>query len=392
MNEGQNFIMNYFDQFSGKILDTTYLDISLTKWLLLLSITAVLWTLLKYAISRGVKNLEVKAKLTETKWDDVLYTFLRKTHGVFLFLLSLFVTSKILGAGGQASSLFYKMLVIATFFQCALWGNELVAFGLRRYLRRHHGGDENTEIHLSAYSAVSITAKFVLWVVLFLLLLDNLGVNITALITGLGIGGIAIALAVQNILGDIFASLSIVLDKPFEVGDFIVVDGNSGTVESIGLKTSRIKSLSGEQLVYPNRKLVETHIQNFKRMQTRRIVFTFGVAYDTPLEKLKVIPVIVRDLIEKMENAKVDRVHFAKFNDSSLDYEVVYIMQVPDYLAYMDVQQDLNFSLFARFQEEGIEFAYPTRTLLVKNMDDPSLSSTESKPLNGQSREIESPH
>jgi len=367
--------MDVFNSVSGKLVDFTYLDTSLTKWLFLITAAALAWLLLRFILSRAVKGLEHRARLTSTKLDDVLFTILSKTHGVFLFLFCMFVAAKILMVGTPASNLIYRMLVVATFFQCALWGNELVAFGLRRYLsRRGSNGEPPSEVHLSAYSAVSITAKFILWVVLFLLLLDNLGVNITALITGLGIGGIAIALAVQNILGDIFASLTIVLDKPFEVGDFVVVDGNSGTVESVGLKTSRIKSLSGEQLVFPNRKLVETHIQNFKRMETRRIVFGFGVVYETPIEKLRAIPEMVRELFKTIDNTKIDRVHFAKLNDSSLDFEVVYIMQVSDYTAYMDAQHEINLGLMSRFQDESIDFAYPTRTLLVQTLDKPGDS------------------
>lgn len=365
--------MDLFDNMSNRLKDYSYLDVSLTQWLILLSITAIAWVILRFILSRAIQKLEVRAHETDTKLDDALLKVLSKMHGIFITILCLFVTAKILGLSKSSTDLFYRMLVVATFFQCALWGNELVTFGLRRYIRRRGGPEqESAEVSLAAYSAVSITAKFLLWVILFLLLLDNLGVNITALITGLGIGGIAIALAVQNILGDIFASLTIILDRPFEVGDFIVVDGNSGTVESIGLKTSRIKSLSGEQLVYPNKKLVETEIQNFKRMHTRRIVFGFGVVYETSVEKLRKIPAIVKEVLDGIPNVTLDRVHFKSFNDSSLDFELVYIMQVPDYAAYMDAQHEFNLSLMSRFIEESIEFAYPTRTVLLRNLDEPA--------------------
>lgn len=199
------------------------------------------------------------------------------------------------------------------------------------------------------------------------MILDNLGVNITGLVAGLGIGGIAVALAVQNILGDLLASLSIVLDKPFVIGDFIVVDSLSGTIEHIGLKTTRIRSLSGEQLIFSNNDLLKTRIRNYKRMSERRIVFSFGIIYQTPTEKLKNVNKIVRDIIEKTENARFDRVHFKEYGDSSLNFEVVYFVIDPDYNIYMDVQESINLEIFRQFGEEGIEFAYPTQTLYVSN-------------------------
>jgi small-conductance mechanosensitive channel len=204
-------------------------------------------------------------------------------------------------------------------------------------------------------------------VIVFLLILDNLGVNITGLVAGLGIGGIAVALAVQNILGDLFASLSIVLDKPFMIGDYVVVDTLSGTVEHIGLKTTRIRSLSGEQLIFSNNDLLKSRIRNYKRMEERRIVFGFGVIYQTPVEKLIRIKKQVAEIIEKQEHARLDRVHFKEYGDSSLNFEVVYFVDDPAYALYMDIQENINLELFRRFTEEGIEFAYPTRTLYVQH-------------------------
>jgi len=191
-------------------------------------------------------------------------------------------------------------------------------------------------------------------------------VNITGLVAGLGIGGIAVALAVQNILGDLLASLSIVLDKPFVIGDSIVVDSFSGTVEHIGLKTTRIRSISGEQLVFSNNDLLKSRIQNYKRMQERRVVFGFGVTYQTPLEKLPLINRIIREIIAAQPNSRFERVHFKEYGDSALNYEVVYFVMTPEYGIFMDVQETINLEIFRRFQEEGIEFAYPTRTVLIQ--------------------------
>jgi small-conductance mechanosensitive channel len=201
-----------------------------------------------------------------------------------------------------------------------------------------------------------------------------MGIDITALVAGLGVGGIAVALAAQNILGDLFASWSIVLDKPFLVGDFIIIDGYSGTVEHIGLKTTRLRSLTGEQLIFSNSDLLKCRIRNYKRMQERRIVFSFGVLYETPLEKLKEIPGIVKDIITSIENTRFDRAHFASYGNYSLNFEVVYYVLSSDYTVYMDIQQKINLALFEEFQKKDIVFAYPTQTIYVSGAEPISVS------------------
>jgi len=206
-------------------------------------------------------------------------------------------------------------------------------------------------------------AKAAVWSVFLLLILQNLGVQITALLAGVSVGGIAVALAVQNVLGDLFSSLSIVLDKPFVVGDFIIVGDSMGTVEHVGLKSTRVRSLSGEQLVFANSDLLTSRIRNFKRMQERRAVFTFGVTYDTPPEKLEIIPDTVRRLIEEEEQTRFDRCHFKGFGDFALTFETVFYILVPDYNVYMDIQQSINLKLSRFFAETGIEFAFPTQTI-----------------------------
>jgi small-conductance mechanosensitive channel len=186
------------------------------------------------------------------------------------------------------------------------------------------------------------------------------------LIAGLGVGGIAVALAVQNVLGDLFASVSIVLDKPFVVGDFIDLGGHMGVVENVGLKTTRVRSLSGEELVIANSDLLSTRIRNFKRMSQRRAAFDIGVVYGTPSDKLRRIPELARKAVESCDNTRFDRSHFKSFGDSALVFETVYFMTVPDYNAYMDTQQSINLELYQRFEAEDIEFAYPTQTLFLK--------------------------
>jgi small-conductance mechanosensitive channel len=183
------------------------------------------------------------------------------------------------------------------------------------------------------------------------------------------VGGIAVALAVQNVLGDLFASFSIVLDKPFVIGDFIIVGDHLGTVEHVGLKTTRIRSLSGEQLVFSNTDLLGSRIRNFKRMYERRVVFSLGVVYQTPARLLEKIPPMLRQIVESREQVRFDRAHFRDFGPHSLNFEIVYWVLSPDYALYMDIQQEINLEIYRRFEQEGIDFAYPTQTLYLRQED-----------------------
>jgi small-conductance mechanosensitive channel len=242
--------------------------------------------------------------------------------------------------------------------------------------------EKEEKIQLDAAAATTLTAvgfvvRILLWSIIILIALDNLGVDITALVAGLGISGVAVALAVQNILGDLFASFSIVLDKPFVIGDFIIVDDYLGTVEHVGLKTTRVRSLSGEQLVFSNADLLGSRVRNYKRMYERRVVFSIGVVYQTPYEKLKEIPTIIQKIIEAQEQARFDRAHFKEYGPYSLNFEVVYWVDNPDYNVYMNIQQAINLAIFERFEEEDIEFAYPTQSLYVNSISSLDSSVTD---------------
>lgn len=204
-----------------------------------------------------------------------------------------------------------------------------------------------------------------IWVVGIMFLLDNLGFKISTIIAGIGIGGIAVALAAQALLGDLFSYFVILFDRPFEVGDFLIFDDVLGSIEKIGLKTSRIRSLSGEQIIVANSILTGSRVRNYKRMERRRIVFTIGVTYDTGSKLLRQIPGIIRNAIEAEESTQFDRAHFAKYGDSSLDFEVVYYVLSADYNQYMDIQQRVNIDIYEKFEELGIEFAFPTRTIVI---------------------------
>jgi small-conductance mechanosensitive channel len=250
--------------------------------------------------------------------------------------------------------------------QGAVWGNGLYSFWRER-LRRQKG--EGDRAHLTTLTAIGFLFRLALWVTALLLVLANLGVNITALLAGLGVGGIAVALALQNILGDLFASMSILLDKPFVVGDFISVDNLGGTVEHIGLKTTRVRSLSGEQLVFSNGDLLKTRIRNYQKMKDRRVVFAFTVAASTAPEKLGAIAEIIRESIAGRRLAQFDRCYFKEFGTMGPTFESIYYVLSPDYGEYLDIQHAVNLEISRRFREEGIELAYLPQIVIPRAQD-----------------------
>ncbi len=246
---------------------------------------------------------------------------------------------------------------IALAFQIALWMDTAVRLWMESLTRDGKARNPVTT------TIIGIMLRIVVWTMMLLSILANLGVNITAMVASLGVGGIAVALAVQTLLSDVFASLSIGIDKPFEIGDFVVFGDVAGNIEHIGLKSTRIRSLSGEQIVCSNADLLQQTVHNYKRMNTRRIVFKFGVTYDTPSDKVREIGQLVKRIIDGVEQAKFDRAHFLAFDDSQLTFEVVYIMQTSDYNQYMDAQQEINLGLLDGLREMGVSFAFPTRSV-----------------------------
>lgn len=343
----------------------------ISLWLLALLVTIALTFILRLSQRLIVRRALAVAEKTATDIDDFAVEVINKTNFLFLLILSLYAGSYLLVLPAQVTPLLSQLVVIALFVQAAIWGSGLISGWVTRYERRNV---EQEPGRVTGIIALGFIGKLLLWSVILLLILDNLGVEITALIAGLGIGGIAIGLAVQNILGDLFASLSIVLDKPFEVGDFIIVDTYIGTVERVGLKTTRIRSVNGEQLIFANGDLLQSRIQNYKRMSERRIVFPFGVVYGTPPEKLAAIPVMVQEIVEAQEQTRFDRAHFKAFGDFSLDFEVVYFVLDPEYKVYMNIQQAINLAIYRRFKDAGIEFAFPTQTLHLAGQMEAALS------------------
>lgn len=351
------------------ILQQRYFGNDPLTWVIAVGATALIFVLLLATERFIVRKLKKFAATTDTQVDDLVAEMLGRTRPIVVLIVSIAIGSEFLVLRPAVEAIVRQVLVIAVLFQIGLWGNGAVAFGLERSMSQNEtGGGTST----TTMSAIGFVARMALWSLVILIGLDNLGVNITGLIAGLGIGGIAVALALQNVLGDVFASLSIVLDKPFVLGDFIVVDELSGTVEYVGLKTTRIRALSGEQLIVSNADLLRSRIRNLKRMQERRIVFQFGVTYQTPTEKLEEISKAVRQAIESASGVRFERAHFKEFGESALQYECVYFVLNADYNIYMDTQQRINIDLARRLRSMGVDFAFPTRTVIVQSSPEPT--------------------
>ncbi|MHB1223201.1 MAG: mechanosensitive ion channel family protein [Gemmatimonadaceae bacterium] len=360
------------------VLEQVYLGNTVRNWLIAAVVFAATLGALMLVRWLVVRKLATLADRTRTHLDEYVVALLRHTRYGFLVLLALAPALAVLVLPERISDLVTPLFRLVVIIQVGLWIGELVTLHLQNLTTRRAATDVAS---VTTIRAIGLLVRLLLWMVIFLLVLKNFGVDVTALLTTLGIAGIAAALAVQNILGDLLASLSIVLDKPFVVGDFIVVDQYSGTVEEIGLKTTRIRSLSGERLVFSNADLLRSRIRNYRDMTRRRIVFSFGVEYGTSRDVLERIPEVVRDTITAIEQTSFDRCHFQKFGDSSLDFETVYFVLVPDYNRYMDIQQRINLELYDRLTALGTGFAFPTRTLIVESGEGPGARRTGLEPL-----------
>lgn len=287
----------------------------------------------------------------------------RRTRFSLLTAVALCAGALIAGLRGGAMPWVQAVVVIVVLVQAGLWADGIISLAILRYQERKLGEDQSNK---GTTRTILFFTRLILFSIVILMALDNIpGVEVSTLIAGLGIGGIAVALAAQNILGDLFASVSIALDKPFEIGDFVVVGDLMGNVEYVGLKTTRIRSLTGEQIVVSNQDLLGSRIRNFKRMQERRVLFTLGVTYQTTPEGVERAVAIVRETIEGREGVRFERCHWKGYGPSSLDIETVYFVLDRDYLLFMNTQQEINLEIFRRFEAEGIEFAYPTQTLFV---------------------------
>ncbi len=350
----------------NKISQQIYFDNSLEQWLIALAVSVVLFivffTLNKLFINRFKKF----AERTHNQFDDLILELLSKTSMLLLTAASLYIGSLFLSVNEVIASIRKAIILIILLFQVAFWCGGLISYYINRIISKE---EFKTGATVTQLKALGFCAKSIIWIIITLIIISNLGFNVTTLVTGLGIGGIAVALALQNMLSDVIASLSIILDKPFEIGDFIIIDDMRGNVENIGLKTTRVRSLSGEQLIFSNNDLLQSRIKNYKRMRDRRILFTLGVVYDTPHLKLKAIPDILNEIITQKPKTRFERAHFYSYGDFSLNFEIVYYVTNADYNDYMNAQQNINLEIYKRFKDEGIEFAYPTQTLFFNETD-----------------------
>jgi small-conductance mechanosensitive channel len=334
------------------------LSSELFQWILAAA-TAVGVTIALDIIRRLViKRFERLAQRTSNHIDDIILEVARKTKWWFLFVVGAGIGISMVDLSPKAALVVGIIFSVLTALQIGLWASTLLEGIINRWLAR----ESRVGVSRNTMAAVRLLGRIVIWSVLLLVVLDNAGVNITTLVAGLGIGGVAVALATQNILGDLFSSLSIVLDKPFEVGDFIVVDEFSGTVEHIGLKTTRVRALSGEQLVFSNSNLLSSRIRNYRRMSERRIEFNVAVAYDTEVEKLPVIVDLLKQLISD-QDVRFERAHFTGFGEVGLTFQAVYHMLIPDYNKFMDTQQTIHLGIMSGLEAMEVELASkPTRS------------------------------
>jgi small-conductance mechanosensitive channel len=349
-------------------LDQVFYGNSLKAWMWALIVTLSLVTVLRVARDLVANRFLRIAARTATTFDDHLAAMLKKTRLFFILVVAVYAGSLLLDLPRRPAGFIRIVVVLTVGLQVGLWLTSLIGVVVARYVGREIGEGSDA---VAASTALNFVGRLLLWAGVLLWALDNLGIKIGPLIAGLGIGGIAVALAAQNILGDLFASFSILFDKPFVIGDAISVGTDTGTVERIGLKTTRIRSISGEQLVISNADLLSSRIRNFKLLEERRVVFTIGVVYQTPYHKLVAIPGMIKEIIESQSSVRFERAHFAQYADSALNFEIVYWVKDPDYGRYMDVHQVINLAIFKKFEEEGIDFAYPTRTLYVNNRSHP---------------------
>ena len=307
-----------------------------------------------------LKRLKKWAEKTETTLDDYLIRGIEKAIVPLLYYGSFYLGIKTLKIDPEISTVINDVSIIFVTFLALRIITSFIGYSLSSFVRKRGSEARQKEI-----KGITTIITLLIWTVGLVFLLDNLGLKVTSVITGLGIGGIAIALAAQAVLGDLFAFFVIFFDRPFEIGDFLIIGDKMGAVEHIGLKTTRLRSLGGEQLIFSNKDLTDSRIQNYKRMERRRIVFQIGVIYSTKAEQLEEIPIFVRKIIEDQKDTTFDRGHFASYGDFSLNFQFVYYVLSPDYNKYMDTQQAINLDIYKEFEKRGLEFAFPTQTLFL---------------------------
>ncbi|MDI6759042.1 MAG: mechanosensitive ion channel family protein [Candidatus Omnitrophota bacterium] len=344
-----------------QILDQAFFGNRILEYLIALLTLILSLLFVKVIIRSIVKRLKKFAEKTITTFDDLLIKIIERIVLPALYLSCFYLGLKTLKMpAGMDSVINALQLAVVTFFATRI----VIAFlgyGLNLYLSKKKG---DTTLVRSLEGMLRMV-KFVIWALAVIIFLDNIGFKVSTIIAGLGIGGVAVAIAAQALLKDFFSYFSIVFDRPFKLGDFIIIGDFMGTVEHIGIKTTRIRSLGGEQVIFSNTDLTDSRVRNYMLMEKRRVLFRIGVTYQTVLNKLKEIPKIIENIIKNTKDTAFDRAHFFSYGDFSLIFEVVYYVIGPDYNKYMDIQQQINFGIKEEFEKQDIEFAYPTKTLYI---------------------------
>ncbi len=350
--------MNFLKTFDFvTILEKEIFGNTIERFLWATVVFLVVWSIIFVFKKIVLKKLELVVEKTETHLDNQLLEVFQNISGFFFVFVAFFLTFKGLNLNEDFEKVLNAIFTVLVVFEVGKLVQEIVEFSFEKF---------STKKDATALNGIKLVLKISIWGLGTLVLLSNLGVNITALSASLGIGGIAIALAAQNILGDLFASFTIYFDKPFKVGDYITMGADGGTVQKIGLKTTRIKTLSGEELIISNKELTEIRLHNFKKLKRRRTGFTFGILYSTPTQKIEKIPTIIKSIIEKIDLCDFFRAHFVEFGDSSLDFKVTYFINSSDWSYFADVQQTINIEILKAFEKEKIGMAFPTRTVYLE--------------------------
>jgi small-conductance mechanosensitive channel len=345
---------NFLEQF----LTISFLDNTIADYLIALITLSIGLIAIKILFTFILIRLKAWAEKTTNTLDNKIVKLIEQNLVILLYLGIIYLSIGNLNLHPIFNRTLDALSIIIATFLGIRFVSSLAEYFLKIYWLTH----EHDEIDLDrSINAILPAIRTVVWGIGLVFLLDNLGFDISAVVASLGIGGVAIALASQGILQDLFSYFSILFDRPFELGDFIVIENYLGTVEYVGIKTTRLKSVGGEEIIVPNKDLTSSRIRNFKRMQKRRVLFKFGVTYETTNEQLKVIPSLIKQAIESNENIIFDRAHFVAYRDFSLDFEVVYFVKTNDYSQYMDAQQQLNLKIKQEFDRLGIKFASPNQ-------------------------------
>jgi small-conductance mechanosensitive channel len=343
----------------GDVLQTSFFQNRILDYLIVLAAFIVGFLLIRIIKSLVLKYLKSWAKRTAVTLDDIFIRIFEKTLLPLAYLCVFYLSIQHLTLNPTLNKIIEVLAIILLTVFGARFIVEIIRYTLRiSWLKRE--SDETAE---RSFNGILTVIKVIIWGISIAFILDNLGFKISTVLAGLGIGGIAVALAAQAILGDLFSYFSILFDRPFEINDFVIVDDYLGTIENIGIKTTRIRSLSGEQVVFSNTDLTNSRLRNYKRMDKRRVLFRLGVVYQTSQKQLQEIPEIIKNIINNTADTVFDRVHFSSFGDFSLNFEIVYYVSSRDYNKYMDIQQEINFAIKEAFEKQQIEFAYPTQTL-----------------------------